>query len=178
MARSFAERMIGAAMLNPDVYEEVEADESATAQAAGVVALAAVAGAIGAYRSGTHGMVAAIISAFVAWGLWAGVTYIVGTRLFNGTATWGELLRTLGFAQAPGLLAVVGIIPFFGGLVTLAAWIWVLVASIVAIRQALDFDTGKALLTPIISFVVVVVAKLMLAILFGGMAMLGGAFGR
>ncbi|HET6765302.1 MAG TPA: YIP1 family protein [Longimicrobiaceae bacterium] len=176
MARSFAERMIGAAMLNPDVYEEVEADESATAQAAGVVALAAVAGAIGAYRSGAVGMVGAIVGAFVSWALWAGVTYIVGTRLFNGTATWGELLRTLGFAQAPGLLAVVGFIPILGGLVKFVVWIWVLIAGIVAIRQALDFDTGKAILTAIISFIVVVVVTMMLGILTGGMAALGGAF--
>jgi hypothetical protein len=178
MAMSFGERMIGAAMLNPAAYEEVEADESATGQAAGVVALAAVAAAIGAARGGTGGMIAGLIGAFLSWAIWAGLTYVIGTRLFHGTATWGELLRTLGFAQAPGILYVLGIIPILGGLVRFAVAIWILLAGIVAIRQALDFDTGKAILTAIIAFAVNILIMIVLGMLGAGAALVGGAFGR
>jgi hypothetical protein len=175
MARSFGERMIGAAMLDVSVYEEVEADESATSQAAGVVALVAVASAIGAYHGGLGGIIAAVLGAFVSWALWAALTYLVGTRFLGGTATWGELLRTLGFAQAPGLLNVLGFIPIVGGLVRLAVWIWMLVTAVVAIRQALDFDTGKAVITAVISCVIIFVVSVVLGIVFGGAALLGGA---
>ena len=178
MALSFGERIIGAAMLNPAVYEEVEADESAMGQAAAFVALAAVAGAIGAYRAGVGGMIAAVVSAFISWALWAALTYVVGTKLFGGTATWGELLRTLGFAQAPGILSILGIIPILGGIVRFVVWIWVLVAGVIAIRQALDFDTGKAILTAVISMVVVMVVSMAIGLFTAGLAVMGGALGH
>jgi hypothetical protein len=174
MASSFGERMIGAAMLDVRIYEEVEADESATSQAAGVVALVAVASAIGAYRGGTGAIIAAVVSALVGWALWAGLTYLVGTRFMNGTATWGELLRTLGFAQAPGILNVLGFIPLLGGLVHFAVWAWMLVTAVVAIRQALDFDTGKAVITALISWVIIFVVTAVFSMLFAGAAMVGG----
>jgi hypothetical protein len=145
-------------MLDVATYEEVEADESATGQAAVVVALAAVASAIGAIgRGGLTGMIMGLVMAIVGWLAWAGITYFVGTRLFKGTATWGELLRTIGFAQAPGILLVLAIIPVLGMLVRIAVTIWVLVAGIVAIRQALDFDTGKAVMTALVGWLVMVV---------------------
>lgn len=153
---SLTERMIGAAMLNVATYEEVEADETATGQAAIVVAVVAVAMAIGNYREGSEGIIGGVISAFVGWLLWAGLTYVIGTQIFKGTATFGEMLRTLGFAQSPGVIAVLGIIPFLGGIILFVVAIWQLVAAIIAIRQALDFDTGKAVLTAVIAWLVVV----------------------
>jgi hypothetical protein len=152
---SWIERMKGAALLDVHVYEEVEADQSATTQAAGVVAVVAVAQAIGGAGSGGNGIVLGIIGAVAGWLIWAGITYLIGDKLLGGTATWGELLRTIGFAQAPGVLYVLGIIPLLGGLVGLAVSIWILIAGIIAIRQALDFTTGKAVLTAVLGWVVV-----------------------
>ena len=144
--RTMMDRMLGAAMLDVAVYEEVEADESATAQAAGVVAMVAVAQAIASIGGPARGLILGPLAALIAWVIWAGVTYIVGDKIFGGTATWGELLRTLGFAQAPGILLVLAILPL-GFAVRGVVAIWMLVTGIVAIRQALDFGTGKALLT-------------------------------
>ena len=104
-------RMKGAALLHIDTYEEVEADHTATGQAAGVVALVAIAQAIGGAGEGGFGIFAGVISALLGWLLWAGITYLIGAKLFGGTATWGELLRTIGFAQTPGVLYVLGLIP-------------------------------------------------------------------
>jgi hypothetical protein len=177
MAKTFAERMIGAAMLDVATYEEVEADVGATSQAAAVVGIVAVASAIGALHGGTGAIVAAVIGAFLSWLMWAGVTYLVGTRAFNGTATWGELLRTLGFAQAPGVLAVLGIVPILGGVVRFVVAIWLLVTGVIAIRQALDFDTGKAILTAVIAWVVMIVVGIVLG-LFGAAVMGMGAMVR
>lgn len=172
---SLTERMIGAAMLSVATYEEVEADQTATSQAAIVVAIVAVAGAIGNYfRHGGRGIIGAVVAAFIGWLLWAGITYFIGTRLFGGTATMGEMLRTLGFAQSPGVIMVLAIVPILGWLVIIAVAVWQLVAGIIAIRQALDFTTGKAVLTALIGWVVVwIINAVLIAGLFGN-AMVAG----
>lgn len=151
--RGMTDRMMGAAMLHIDVYEEVEADSTATSQAAGVVAIVAICSAIGGISGGAEGVFGGLIAALVGWLLWAGVTYVIGDKLLGGTATWGELLRTLGFAQAPGVLYVLGIIPLLGSLVVVIVGLWILVTSVVAIRQALDFGTGRAIVTALLGFI-------------------------
>ena len=160
---SWTDRMKGAALLHTDTYEEVEADQTATGQAAGVVALVAVAQAIGGAGEGGAGIVAGAISALLGWLLWAGITYLIGAKLLGGTATWGELLRTLGFAQTPGVLYVLGFIPVLGGIIRFAVAIWVLIAGIIAIRQALDVGTGKAVLTAVLGWLVIVLPLAILA---------------
>jgi len=157
--RSIVDRMRGAAMLDVATYEEVEADAGATGQAAIVVAIAAVCSAIGAIGYEGPSIIGTLIGALISWVLWAGITYLIGDKMFGGTATWGELLRTLGFAQAPRVLLLLGIIPVFGRLVWIAVAIWVLVAGIIAIRQALDFTTQKALLTALVGWVIVVLSQ-------------------
>ena len=151
--RSMTERMIGAAKLDIGIYEEVEADGTATGQAAGVVAIVALCSAIGGFAGGAQGVIGGLIAALVGWLIWAGVTYLIGDKLLGGTATWGELLRTLGFAQAPGVLFLFGIIPVVGGLVALVVGLWILITGIVAIRQALDFGTGRAIATALLGFI-------------------------
>ncbi|HSU15416.1 YIP1 family protein [Longimicrobium sp.] len=179
--RTLVERMIGAAMLDPSVYEEVEADRNATGQAAAVVAIVAVCGAIGSIGHGGSGIVGSLVGAFIGWLLWAGLTYIIGTKVFGGTADMGEMLRTLGFAQSPGVLGILGIIPFVGGLVRFALFFWTLVAAVIAIRQALDFDTGKAVLTALLAgavvFVVVLGIMAFFAMMFGAAVAVGSMAG-
>ncbi|MGQ0561184.1 MAG: hypothetical protein ACT443_04840, partial [Gemmatimonadota bacterium] len=126
--RSMVERAIAAARLDASAFEEVEADVEATSQAAAIVALVAIAQAIAAYDTGIGGAIGSLIGALVGWILWAVVTWFVGTTLFKGTATVGELLRTLGFAQAPGVLYIIGVIPIFGWIATLGIAIWILIA--------------------------------------------------
>jgi hypothetical protein len=176
--RSLIERMMGAAMLNASVYEEVEADRSATGQAAAVVAIVAICGAIGQYSHGGKGIIGAIVSAFIAWLLWAGLTYLIGTRMFGGTADMGEMLRTLGFAQSPGVLGILAFIPILGWLVVVVVWIWSLVTAVVAIRQALDFDTGKAIATAVIAGVIVFVVTMTIMAVVFGTALAVGAVAR
>lgn len=166
--RSMTERMMGAALLEVEAYEEVEHDRTATGQAAIVVGIVALASAIGSLGSaGVGGLAFGLLAAFVGWLVWSGVTYLIGTTLFGGTATWGELLRTLGFAQSPGVLSVLAIIPVLGFLVRLVLFVWILVTGIVAIRQALDFTTGKAILTAVIGWVCYIVVAVLVAFVVG-----------
>lgn len=158
--RSIVDRMKGAALLDIATYEEVEADTTATAQAAGVVAIVAVCTAIGSWgAAGGRGVIGGLLGAFAAWLLWSAVTYLIGDKMLGGTATWGELLRTLGFAQAPGVFFILGIIPFLGWLVWAAVGIWMLVTGIVAIRQALDFTTGRAIGTALLGWLLIMVLR-------------------
>jgi hypothetical protein len=152
--RSLLDRMRGAAFLEIATYEEVEHDESLTSQAALVVVIVAIARGIGGFNEGTQGIFVGILAALLGWLLWAGVTYLIGDKLLGGTATWGELLRTLGYAQSPGVFLVIGFVPFLGWLIGLIVAVWLLVAGIVAIRQALDFSTGKAILTAVLGWLV------------------------
>lgn len=151
--RSFTERFIGAARLEIDIYEEVEHDPSATMQAGGVVAMVAASSAIGGLPQGAEGMVAAIMVSITGWLLWAGITYLIGDKLLGGTATWGELLRTLGFAQAPGILLMLAVVPALGLVMLPFVGIWMLFTGVVAIRQALDFGTGRAIATALLGLI-------------------------
>lgn len=160
--RSLLERMVAAAKLEVALYEEVEADASATSQAAVVVGLAALASAIGAAGAGAGHLLGGLVGAFLGWLVWSGVTYLIGDKLLGGTATWGELLRTIGFAQSAGVLYVLAVIPVLGGVVRLAVMVWLLVAGIVAIRQALDFSTGKAIATAVLGWLAMALLTLLL----------------
>ena len=162
--RSIGDRMMRAAKLDVPLYEEVEADETATGQAALVVAIVAIASAIGNAGGGIGAILGGLIAAFLGWLIWAGITYLVGDKLLGGTATWGELLRTLGFAQSPGVLYVLGIIPVLGGMIRLVVMVWILIAGIIAIRQALDFGTGKAIATAVLGWLALFVPLLLLGL--------------
>jgi hypothetical protein len=158
-----SDRMMRAARLDSKLYDEVEHDLNATGQALTVVIVVAVAAGIGgalgqiiAGRPGAAigGFIGGIAVAVLSWLIWSGIAYFVGTRVFGGVATYGELLRTIGFAHSPGVLNILGFIPVLGGIVQFAVAIWTLVATIIAMRQALDFDTGKAVMTAILGFFV------------------------
>jgi hypothetical protein len=164
---SLVDRMRGAAALDPATYNEVENDLQATGQAGIVVLIAAVSSAIGGAGFGGAGIIVGLIGALLGWALSSGVAYFVGTRLFGGTATWGEMLRVMGFAQSPGVLYALGIIPGVGWLIRFAIGIWIAVATYIAIREGLDLEPGKAFLAALVSTVIYwFVGGLLFTILF------------
>ena len=139
------DRMIRAAKLDVQLYGEVEADSGAMHQAMTVVVLSAVAAGIGNIADGgLPGIVIGTLGALVGWYVWAFLTYFIGTRLLpepDTRADHGELLRTIGFASAPGLIRVFGIVPGFTTFVFAVAGVWMLVAMVIAVRQALDYKS-------------------------------------
>src|SRR5919199_5850175 len=170
---SLTDRMIRAARLDIGVYNEVEADLSATNQALTVVVLTAIAGglgsAIGQALSGrpggvAGGLVGGVIAELAGWLVWSYVMYLVGTRVFRGTATYGELLRTLGFANSPGVLLIFRFIPVLGGLLALLVGMWRIVAGFIAVREALDLDNGNTLATIVVGVVAYLIVLLVVAL--------------
>lgn len=146
---SLKDRMIRAAKLDAGLYEEVEADTEAMRQAMGVVVLSSVAAGLGTItRGGFAGVIPSILLgtlfALIGWFVWAYLTYFIGTKLLPEAQTkadLGELLRTIGFSSSPGLIRVLGVIPGLAGLVFFVASIWMLIAMVIAVRQALDFES-------------------------------------
>lgn len=145
--RLFIRRIIGATILDVATYEEVEADTGATLQALLVVLLSALAAGIGARGFGysqipTLALIGVV--ALLGWAIWALLTFEIGGRLFPEPQTEvdvGQLLRTIGFASAPGILRVFGALPEVAAPVFALTAVWMLVAMIVAVRQALDYTS-------------------------------------
>ena len=174
--RSFVERVIGALRLDAATYDEIEHDPSALGQAAGVVVLRrrrrrdrrrrAQAAAAPSAPCWARSSAGSISTAFI---------WLVGVYFMKHTSDYQELLRTLGFASAPQLLLVLRGIPLLGGLIALVALLWGLAAWVVAVRQALDVDTGRAVLVCVLAVLVNVACIVGLVLLLGGML---GGFGR
>ena len=166
---TLSQRMIGAAKLDVNTYEEVEADTKATGQAMMVVVLSSIAQGIG--MGDLSGLLSVAIVALIGWFAWAFIVYIIGTKLLPEPQThsdMGELLRTIGFAASPGLLQIFGVIPLLGGLIILGANIWMLIAMVIAVRQALDYSsTGRAIGVCVIGWVVRIVVMVILIMAMG-----------
>lgn len=162
------ERIIGVFKLDAATFEEIEADQSAITEAALIVGLVALLSASGSgllalvTEGGFVGsFISSFVSVFLGWIAWSAVVFVVGKSLFGGDADLGEMLRVIGYAFAPQLLAI---IPCLGPIVGI---IWTLLASIVAVRQGLDVTTGKAILTMVIGFVVYLLLTFVVSLLFG-----------
>jgi hypothetical protein len=177
------DRVVRVFRLDASVFREVADDQSAMTEAGIIVVavtfLAAVGGALGLLIA-KAGFGAAVASFFYEWlvsGIilgwvgWAVLTYFVGTALYKGKTDIPEMMRVLGYANAPRLLGVLGIIPCIGWIAALAGWILSLIAGVFAIREAMEFDTGPAVITVLISWVIALVVSLAIGAIFG----IGGA---
>ncbi|HEV8671575.1 MAG TPA: YIP1 family protein [Candidatus Limnocylindria bacterium] len=173
MARSITDRMLGALRLQQDVYEEVEADEKATGEAAFIiVATSLVSGAVNGVLTGVSSGFFGALGSFLGWAFYAWVAYIVGVKLFPGPQTkssWGELARTLGYANTARFLIIFELVPGFAALTRTVVGLWVLVATVVALRSALDITTGRAIWIAIASAIgqlIIIAVALTVAVAF------------
>ncbi len=165
------DRIVGVFRLDKNVFEMIEHDLNATSQAALVVLLVALlngfANIFTSRQNFFSSFITSVIWAFVGWIVWAAITYFVGTRFFGGQADLSEMLRVTGFAQAPLML---GIIPCIGGIV---GALWALAAMFIAVRQGLDIDDSKTLITVLIGFAVYVIGWISIAVVLGITAFFG-----
>ena len=182
--------MVRAIRLDKDFYEEVEHDTSYNQDALGVVILVSLVGAVGSFIgalimgrsffSAIGGMLVSIVLALVGYFLWVFIAHWVGTSFFKGTGDRGEVQRAFGFAYSPQILNILSFIPCVGGLISLVAWIWSVVAGFIAIRQSLDQENANAALTVIVAAVIVFIIVSVIGGIFAamglGVAALSGAF--
>ena len=159
---TFGQRLTGVLKLQPSTFEEIEGNPSANGQALAVVVIASLAAGIGAgLIGGPVSLLQGTLAALIGWLMWAGATYLIGARLLPepGTRTdMGELLRVIGFSYAPNLFAVFAFIPFVGGVVRVVVAFWLLAATVIAVRQALDYrSTPRAAAVVLIGWLLFVV---------------------
>jgi len=171
--QNYINRIVRAAKLDVNLYEEVEADKGTMGQAMGVVILSSIAAGIGSIGAiGVKGIILGAITALIAWYVWAYMTYFIGAKILpepQTKADHGELLRTIGFSSSPGLIRVLAIIPGLAGIVFIVASIWMLVAMVIAVRQALDYQsTLRAMGVCIIGWVIQAIILMILFAAFGG----------
>jgi len=144
MINLFINRIYRAIKIDAELYEEVEKDKSATIQAGTVVALSSLAAGVGALQMGMSNFLLAPAMSLLSWYVWAYIIYFVGVKLFSGSRTktnHGELLRTIGFSSAPGLIRVFGITPDLMSVTFVGSAFWMLACMVVAVKSALDYES-------------------------------------
>ena len=169
---SFKDRIIGAAKLDVQIYEEVEGDKDALFQAMAVVVLSSIAAGIGSISAvGFGGLLTGTLTALIAWFIWAYITYFIGAKFIPEPQTEadpGQLLRTIGFSSSPGLIRVIGIIPGLGSVISFIASIWMLIAMVIAVRQALDYkSTVRAIIVCVIGWIIQALIFVLFFAIFG-----------
>jgi hypothetical protein len=164
----FIKRIIRALKLDPELYEEVEADKGSMGQAMLVVVMVSVAAGIGSIGIlGIEGVIVGTILDLIGWFIWALLAYVIGTKLLPEPQTksdLGELLRVIGFARSPGIFLILLLIPVAGKFIAVVLTIWMFVAMVIAVRQALDYKStwraaGVCILGAVIYFVINVVVN-------------------
>src|SRR3954453_11833474 len=170
----FVMRLIGAMAIDPVTYEEVEADRGATGQALLVVVLSSVGAGVGARGLGSgslRSMVFISALSLLAWAAWALLTSQIGVKLMPQKQTQsdvGELMRTIGFSAAPGMLRIFGLVPGAAMAAFAITAVWMLATMVVAVRQALDYtSTARAILVCVIGWTLALGIAALLGLLFG-----------
>ena len=144
MMNNFFNRVFRAIKIDVDLYEEVERDKSATFQAGLVVVLSSMAAGVGALQLGASNFLIAPVLSLISWYVWAYIIYFVGVKLFpdkNTKSDHGELLRTIGFSSAPGLIRIFGITPDLMTVTFIGSAFWMLACMVVGVRAALDYTS-------------------------------------
>lgn len=183
------DRILRAIRLDWTVFKEIAEDENAMSQAALIVAvvtfLSSIGTAIGVLIAG-EAFGRAVLSFFgdwiingilIGWIGWAIITYFVGTAMFRGKTDIPEMMRVLGYASAPKLLGILGFIPCVGWIFALAGWLLSLIAGVIAVREAMEFETSQAIITVVIGVIVAVVISAILGLFGLGLSFTAGVFG-
>ncbi|MEJ2655620.1 MAG: hypothetical protein P8012_00285 [Desulfobacterales bacterium] len=170
---NYIDRIVRAAKLDVNLYEEVEADKGAMGQAMGVVVLSSIAAGIGSIGTiGVKGLIIGAVTALIAWYVWAYMTYFIGAKILPEPQTQsdhGELLRTIGFSSSPGLIRILAVIPGISGIIFAIASIWMLIAMVIAVRQALDYQsTLRAVGVCIIGWIIQAIILMIIFAAVGG----------
>ncbi len=172
MIRLFINRVFRAIKIDVELYEEVEKDKSATLQAGLVVVLSSLAAGVGALQLGASNFFLAPVVSLLSWYIWAYIIYFVGVKLFGGPTTksnHGELLRTIGFSSAPGLIRVFGFTPDLMTVTFIGSAFWMLACMVVAVRSALDYESlWKALGVVVVAWLFQAIVLLLVITLFRG----------
>ena len=168
----FLNRIFRVIKIDVSIFEEVQKDKNATIQAGVVVVLSSLAAGVGALQLGASNFLLAPILSLLSWYVWAYIIYFVGVKLFGDIKTksnHGELLRTIGFSSAPGLIRVFGVTPDLMTVTFIGSAFWMLACMVVAVKSALDYESlWKALGVVIVAWLFQAFFLFLVIVLFKG----------
>jgi len=171
--RQLLNLMMRSARLDSSLYEEVETEEAAIGHAVMIALLVSLATGIGMGLAGLiggsgaiwflWGLVSGFLASLAGWFAWVLVTYFSGSTFLRGPerVSIAELIRTLGFANSPGIIRILCFIPLIGWIISLASCLWSLAAGIVAVKQTLDFTAGRAAAACMLGWLIYVVVLML-----------------
>ena len=172
MINIFLNRIFRAIKIDIELFEEVEKDKKATFQAGAVVVLSSLAAGVGSIHLGASNFLVAPALSLLSWYVWAYVIYFVGVKLFRDPKTksnHGELLRTIGFSSAPGLIRVFGVTPELMTVTFIGSAFWMLACMVVAVKAALDYESlWKAFGVVVVSWLFQAFFLFLVIVLFKG----------
>ncbi len=170
MISIFLDRVFRAIRIDDDLYKEVEKDKSATIQAGTVVVLSSLAAGVGALQFGNSNFYIAPVLSILGWYVWAFLVYFVAVKIIkdeNTKTNHGELLRTIGFAQAPGFIRVFGLTPELAIVTFIGSGLWILACMVVGVSTALDYKSlWKSLGVIVIAWSIQVFFLFLILVLF------------
>ena len=161
------QRVVRAVTFDVKFFNEVKSDISLNQEALIVVAVSSLLAAIGSITGGIGYALLLVIWGVLGYYIWSYVTWLVGKNFFGGSGDVGELQRTLGYAWAPRALGLLGIVPCVGWVFGLVGALWSLGVGILAVREGMQVDTGKAIATTFVGWVIVLVITGLLGLIFG-----------
>ncbi|UCC77198.1 MAG: YIP1 family protein [Anaerolineales bacterium] len=165
------DRILRILRLDFAVFKEIESDPQATTEAAIIVVVTTLLSALGSAIFADNPLtsfVSSVVSGLVGWVVWSVVTYFVGMSIFGGKGTLEGMLRVIGYASAPNILGVFGVIPCLGWIAAFAGWLLALVAGMLAVSEGLDLSLGAAIGVVVIGWIAMVIVRIIIGIIFGG----------
>lgn len=158
-------RMLRASLLESNLYEEVEHDLDSNWQAFLVVLICALCSGIGgAGIVGMQGILSMFVFIIIGWIIWCLVIYIIGVKVFEYESDLGVLMRATAYASSPLVLTILGLIPGVGIYLRIGAYLWGLVAFVIAVRQALKCDTLWSIFIVVQGFIVYVIIFILIVL--------------
>jgi len=173
------DRIVRAIRLDWTVFREIAEDRNAMKEAAIIVIIVSFLAAIGTTAAPMFAGTVAdmpvlrffsnwiIGGVLIGWIGWAVLTYFVGSVLFKVESDIPEMMRVLGYASAPHLLGLLGFIPCVGWIFPLIGWLLALVAGVLAVREAMETETGNAIITVVLSWLLALAIRALLLVIIG-----------
>ena len=134
--------MFGAAMLSRQVYEQIRDDPRGPFQAGLAVLLVSLVAAFTAFGDGPAAIGVSLFIGIAFWLMLSLGIHFIGTGLLReptSGATVREVLAVAGFAQSPGVLLFLALLPGIGTGAAFAIGLWQLWAAVGATQVAFGF---------------------------------------
>lgn len=167
-AASVIHRLIPALLLKLELYRQVSTSRGATMQALLVVMLSGISNGMVLHgHLGSGGIAAGVEAAVLGW-LLSSVLILLIARVLGHRRAGRSLLAPLGFATAPGVFLILGVIPFVGRILHTLVVLWMVAATVPAIQAVYETSRRRAIVIAVVGFLLYVLLGIVSEALLAG----------